>query len=93
METKIIIILGLFAVINLASAVVCAYDKEKAIWGGRRVSEAMLMFLALAGGAVAMYITMILIKHKTRHMKFMIGLPVIIAVQAMLVVVAVSKLL
>lgn len=93
LDSTIIIFLGILALINVASAVVCVYDKQRAIWGGWRVSEGLLMLLAIAGGATAMYITMLRIKHKTRHMKFMIGLPVIIAVQAVLIVFVVSRLL
>lgn len=93
LESKILIILVVIAVINLAASVVCAYDKQKATWGGRRVSENMLMLLALIGGAAGMYITMLRIKHKTRHAKFMLGLPVIIIVQLALIAFAVYRIM
>ena len=93
LENKILIILIIIAVINLAAAVVCAYDKQKAIWGGKRVSENMLMLLAIIGGATGMYITMLRIKHKTRHAKFMLGLPVIIIIQIALIALAVYRIM
>lgn len=93
MESKVLLILIVIALINLAAAVVCAYDKQKATWGGRRVSENMLMLLALIGGAAGMYITMLRIKHKTRHAKFMLGLPVIIIVHLALIAFVVYRIM
>ena len=41
-----------------------------------------LLLLSALGGSVAMYVTMLMIRHKTRHSKFMIGIPIIILFQA-----------
>ena len=67
--------------INFISVIVCIFDKFSAKHGGRRVSEKNLMLLSIAGGSISMYITMLLIRHKTRHNRFMIGLPLIISLQ------------
>ena len=76
--------LGLYLLyINIVSVVLCAIDKFKAKAGGWRVSEKTLLSWGLAGGAFCMYITMRLIRHKTLHKKFMIGLPIIIFIQCM----------
>ena len=40
------------------------------------------MLLSALGGSVAMFVTMLMIRHKTRHSKFMIGIPIIILFQA-----------
>lgn len=71
-----------FAAISLITFVVTASDKIFAKKNMRRVPEATLLTLALFGGAVSEYITMKLIRHKTLHKKFMVGLPVIIFLQA-----------
>lgn len=47
-----------------------------------RIPEAQLLLIAALGGSVSMYATMKLIHHKTRHPQFMIGIPVIMLVQA-----------
>lgn len=47
----------------------------------------MLLYLCMLGGGVAMYCTMRIIHHKTRHNKFMVGIPVIIALQAAAILV------
>ena len=40
------------------------------------------MYLGALGGALPMYVTMRIIRHKTKHKKFMIGLPVFAVIQA-----------
>lgn len=67
--------------INLLSAIVCAVDKIKAARRSWRISEKTLWVLSLIGGSVGMYLTMKIIRHKTLHKSFMIGLPVLIALQ------------
>lgn len=73
--------------ISLIAIVYTIADKIKAKKGKWRVSEATLFLLSLLGGSVAMYITMQLIRHKTKHLRFMIGIPLIILLQ---IVVAVA---
>lgn len=63
------------SVMWLASVMMTIYDKIAAIKKGRRVSEKSLLLTGLCGGALAMYLTMLLINHKTRHAKFMVILP------------------
>ena len=70
-----------FAVISLVTAIVTATDKYKAQKGLFRISEATLFILAFLGGSLAEYATMRLIRHKTLHKRFMIGLPIIIILQ------------
>ena len=73
------------AVINFISAAVCIFDKNQARRRGRRISERTLFRLSFAGGAAAMYITMLIIRHKTLHKRFMIGLPLIMIVHISLI--------
>lgn len=76
MELKIILIY--IFIISFFSVIVCVSDKKKAIKGKRRISEKTLFILSFFGGATAMYLTMLKVRHKTKHKRFMIGLPVII---------------
>ena len=81
------------AVMSIVSVIVCIYDKIAAKKFQRhRTREATLLLLSALGGSVAMLLTMLLIRHKTKHAKFMIGIPVIIVVQV-LAVAAVLMLL
>ncbi len=75
-------ILIYFAVISLVTAVVTIYDKKAAKkWTKHRVPEKVLFLLAISGGSVAEYLTMLKIRHKTKQKRFMIGLPIIILLQ------------
>jgi len=68
-------------IINVLSAVMCIYDKINAINGGWRVRERDLFLLCILGGSPVMYMTMRIIRHKTHHNRFMIGIPLIFLVQ------------
>lgn len=71
------------AAISLVSVIVCIYDKIAAKHNPRhRTRESTLLMLSAIGGSVAMFITMQLIRHKTKHVKFMLGIPLIIVLQA-----------
>ena len=72
-----------FAIISLISLTITIYDKIAAkIAPRRRIQEKTLLIFGGLGGALVMYITMQLIRHKTRKKKFMAGLPVMIALHA-----------
>ena len=85
MSTPLKIFLIYLAAISFISIVVTIADKIKARMGAWRVKESTLLLLSVLGGSVAMFMTMQMIRHKTLHKKFMIGIPVIIVLQALLV--------
>lgn len=77
-----LIILGIYLlIINLIAVAVTIYDKRCAVKRRWRVKESTLLLLSFLGGSVGMYITMLLIRHKTRHLKFMLGIPIILIFQ------------
>ena len=79
--------LYLFLGISALSVIATVYDKIAAKCLPRnRVPEATLLLLAALGGSLPMYIAMQIIHHKTQHKKFMIGIPVILAVQVVLMI-------
>lgn len=83
------IFLAYIAIISLVSIVVCIYDKIAAKHNPKhRTREATLLLLSALGGSVAMFITMQIIRHKTKHVKFMLGIPLIIIAQVALVAAA-----
>ena len=79
----IFVLLSYLAIISAISVIVCVYDKivSKKNRVELRVPERTLMLLSVLGGSVAMLVTMNLIRHKTKHLKFMLGIPLIIVVQ------------
>lgn len=56
-------------------------DKRAARKGRRRISEQALLCTAALGGSFAMFLTMLCIRHKTQHIRFMAGLPLILVIQ------------
>lgn len=74
-------------VVSICSIVVCIYDKKISKRNNvkLRVPEKSLFIWSAVGGSVAMFVTMLLIRHKTKHASFMIGIPVIIILQAALI--------
>ena len=81
------ILLVYVAAISLVSVVICFYDKKISKRNNvkLRIPEATLLGLSAAGGSVVMYLCMLAIRHKTKHNKFMVGIPVIIVLQAVLI--------
>lgn len=73
-------------VINILAGIVCVADKISAIRRKSRVPEKVLFLISFIGGSIFMYLTMLIIRHKTLHKRFMIGLPIIITVQIILAV-------
>jgi uncharacterized membrane protein YsdA (DUF1294 family) len=80
----IIEILPYLAIINGIGIVITVYDKFAARIGLWRISENFLLFVAAIGGSIFMYIIMQIIRHKTRHKKFVYGLPIIAITQIIL---------
>ena len=70
------------AFINFISIAVTISDKRRAGKKKQRVPELTLILFSAMGGSVGMYITMMIIRHKTRKPKFMVGIPLIIIAQA-----------
>ncbi len=62
------------------TVILTVYDKiaSKSARGRKnRVPEKLFWTLALMGGAFPEYITMLTVRHKTRHKSFMWGLPAV----------------
>ena len=79
------LLFGYLIFINLFAAIITVFDKYRAVHHGWRVKESTLLLVAALGGSPAMLLIMLLIRHKTRHIKFMLGIPLIMAVQAAVV--------
>ncbi len=75
-----LILLYLF-IINAIGFVLMLADKQKAKRNLWRIPEATLMGVAAIGGSVGSLIGMYTFRHKTRHLKFTLGIPLILAVQ------------
>ena len=72
-------------IVNAAGFFSMLLDKlyaKKKLW---RIPEATLLTIALLGGSIGSLIGMYTARHKTKHPKFTIGVPLILAVQMILI--------
>ena len=80
------IVFLLFLIFNLAGMAVVAVDKYKAIHHRWRISERVFFIMAVLGACTGVYGGCLLFRHKTKHNSFMLGLPAILALQAVLII-------
>lgn len=73
-------------IVNAAGFLSMLVDKFKAKKNAWRIPEANLMVIALLGGSIGSLLGMYTVRHKTKHKKFTIGIPLILAVQIVLVI-------
>lgn len=76
-------------VINIIAFAMMGIDKSKAIKRRWRIPEKSLFLSAVLGGSIGAIAGMQLFRHKTKHTKFVIGMPAILILQ-IVIIVAVS---
>ena len=81
----ILIYLG---ILNITGFAMMGIDKLKAKRHEFRIPEAALFLVAIAGGSIGSIIGMCTFRHKTKHLSFTIGMPVILVLQIALAVAA-----
>lgn len=84
------ILIGYFIMINLALLLTMKIDKTKAKSNQYRISEKTLWILALVGGAIGGTLGMQLFRHKTKHIAFTVGFPLLAIVDVIIVVILLS---
>ena len=77
------------AVISIIGWILPYVDKRRAKNGSRRIPEKTLFIVSALGGSVAMLASMKKYRHKTKHKRFMIGIPCIMLAQAAIIVAAI----
>ena len=70
--------------INAAAFVLMLVDKLKARHHRWRIPERTLICSAILGGSIGALVGMYLLRHKTRHPKFTLGIPAILIIQLIL---------
>lgn len=71
-------------IINAAAFLLMLTDKYRAqnkLW---RISEATLLFVAAIGGSFGSFLGMYLVRHKTKHPKFAVGIPLLLVAHIIL---------
>lgn len=78
--------------INALAFALMLADKQKARKNRWRISERTLMLTAALGGSIGALAGMYTFRHKTRHLKFTLGIPAILITQFFLVVWLFSRI-
>ena len=68
-------------IINVIAFLSMYIDKQRAIKHKWRIQETTLLGLAILGGSIGLYLGMKAFRHKTKHLKFTLGVPIIIFIQ------------
>ena len=78
--------------INAAAFVLMLVDKIKAKKNRWRIPERTLIGSAVLGGSIGALMGMYTFRHKTRHLKFTLGVPAILIAQIALTVFLIAKI-
>ena len=78
-------------VINALALALMLMDKYKAKKNLWRISEATLFGIAAIGGSLGAIIGMRLFHHKTKHLKFSVGLPILLVIHILLGIIVYTK--
>lgn len=81
MSNNFLIMGGSLIAVNVVTFALFAYDKYCAQHDKWRVRESTLLFWSTIGGAVGAYAAMLIFHHKTLHLKFKLGVPLLLFVQ------------
>lgn len=88
-----IILIFYLVIINALGFILMLADKVKAKKNLWRIPEATLLWVAVLGGSLGSILGMNVFRHKTKHLKFALGLPLILAAQVVLAVVLLALFL
>ena len=73
-------------VINILGFLVMGLDKHKAKMAERRIPENTLFMFTILGGGVGTIVGMYVFHHKTKKMKFKVGMPLILILEILIFV-------
>lgn len=86
MNHVIIILISYVIIMNIIGFALMSIDKHKAKKRAFRIPEATLFTVALIGGSIGSILGMYTFRHKTRHPRFVYGMPAILILQIVLLV-------
>lgn len=78
------LLLYILIALNLLSFTLFGLDKSFAKRHARRIPEKTLLWAAALGGSIGALLGMLLFRHKTRHLKFTLGIPAILTAELLL---------
>jgi len=82
----IALILIYLSAVSLLGFILMGADKKKAVQRQWRIPEKSLFLAAAIGGSIGVFLGMLVFRHKTKHLSFSFGIPLILALQICAVV-------
>lgn len=76
---------GYALLVNILAYAMYALDKKYAKKRQWRIPEATLLLIAWLGGSVGAFLAMHILRHKTKHAKFTVTVPLVMLLQIVLV--------
>lgn len=73
-------------IVNLIGFYMMWSDKRKAKWGKWRIPEQTFFVVTALGGGIGTIAGMYMFRHKTRKFKFIVGLPMIVILEIILII-------
>lgn len=80
-EEMLWLLAAFLIVMNVIGFAAFGYDKHCAVRHRWRAPEKTLFLIAFLGGSLGSYVGIFVFRHKTRHLKFRIGIPAILLAQ------------
>lgn len=84
MPGQTVLVVFWLAAANLLGLILMGADKSRARRGAWRIPEKTFFLLAVLGGSVGCWLGMYLFHHKTRHWYFVVGMPLILIAQILI---------
>ena len=91
MQEKFLIPAAYLVVVNVVTFALYAYDKWCAQHDKWRVRESTLLIWAAIGGSIGAVAAMEIFRHKTLHLKFKFGVPLLFFLQIVLIGVVLTN--
>lgn len=84
------IVIGVLLIINIYAFFMMGMDKKRAKLNKWRTPELKMIFTAILGGSIGIYLGMQIFHHKTKKRKFTIGIPAIFVIELLLILVIIK---
>lgn len=91
-NSELLIAASYLIIVNLIAFVLYRIDKKRALRKEYRISEHLLLWMARLGGGIGCWLGIKMFRHKTKHAKFRIVVPLWMVIWMAAVVFAVMKL-
>lgn len=87
LKAHALVVLIVLGVVNLTAFVMYGLDKRYAQKGQWRIPEMNLLTVAMLYGALGAFLGMQVFRHKTKHLKFTVTVPLLLVLQIAFAVV------